>query len=307
MSAKSRVSLRLLLLVCACARGEAPAAAGSEGGPCYGNGTCDADLVCTADLCLPYDPCAAVACSGHGACLLVNARPTCVCDGGYSPVGLTCVAGCGGPDCGCPPDMAYVAAQDVCIDRWEATVWLTPDCGGARYGAELDDYPAGFPDLVESDGCTGTCIGQVVAAPTTELYACSLPGVYPSRWLTWFQAKRACENAGKRLCSELEWYSACSGPNSYDYPYGNVYANVCNGNAEQTTTDATGENPSCEGGYPGIFDISGNLVEWTLCNTDGFCDHGGSFGSGSAELDCLDSEGYSVDNEPDRVGFRCCL
>ena len=50
-----------------------------------------------------------------------------------------------------------------------------------RFGERDDDYPAGFPDLVESSGCSGMCLGLGTETETTALYACSLGGSRPSR------------------------------------------------------------------------------------------------------------------------------
>jgi len=91
----------------------------------------------------------------------------------------------------CPNGMMTVGS--FCIDRYEASVWSTTACDGTgtQYGAtDTDDYPvATFPDN-----------GNFA----TPLYACSIPGVAPSRGLTWFQAQQACAASAKHLCTNEE-------------------------------------------------------------------------------------------------------
>ena len=74
---------------------------GDLGGPCYGNGTCNAELVCDASqACVspsdpdppPADRCAAVTCSGHGSCIDSGVSASCNCDLGFYAHGLTCIA-----------------------------------------------------------------------------------------------------------------------------------------------------------------------------------------------------------------------
>jgi len=136
----------------------------------------------------------------------------------------------------------------VWVDAYEATLFEHPDCTGARYGADADDYPAGFP-------AEGTA--------TTALYACSLAGPIPSGHLSFYRAERACQAQGKRLCSGGEWATACSGDGGQLYPYGwNYAARVCNdGWAGLGAPLPAGSLPGCTAGN-GVFDSSGNLSEW---------------------------------------------
>jgi len=67
-----------------------------------------------------------------------------------------------------------IPGLEVWIDRFEASVFLNSDCTGTRYGELEDDYPASFP-------------------AQSFLYACSLPGVWPSGYVTWEKARKACE------------------------------------------------------------------------------------------------------------------
>ena len=136
------------------------------------------------------------------------------------------------------------------IDAYEITVWDNPDCSGNRYGEAGDDYPAAWPPVLDE---------------TVDLYACSIGGVIPSAWLTWYRAKRACEAQGKMLCSMGAIGQACSAGTLQLYPYGPVWAaDVCNDAITGMGQAApTGSYTECTVGN-GTFDMSGNLGEWIV-------------------------------------------
>ena len=104
--------------------------------------------------------------------------------------------------------------------------------------------------------------------------ACSKAGVIPWANADYATAKKACEDAGKRLCTATEWFLACSGaPPAKVFPYGNTYGpTTCNGknndadgNGANGITDAvvnTGSKTQCVA-TGNIYDLSGNLREWT--------------------------------------------
>ncbi len=307
------------LVAAACGRGPLEPPAGSAGGVCYGNGTCDDGLFCgPGDECVSEAvfTCDGVECSGHGTCSLAGGRPACVCQVGFRSFGLACVP-CATPDCtgtdGCPDEMVWVGfgADGVCVDRYEASLFANPDCTGTRYGvAGVPDLPAGFPPDVECRRCDTSRIFYSPFAPASEeVYACSMPGLRPAVWVSWLQATRSCENVGKRLCDAYELTQACAGPNGWDYPYGEVSEHcACNeagcGPAEPAVT---GGFPACEGGVAGLFDVLGNVGEWTatVLSTDQPELHGeGYLGVG---LVC----GYTFhlpvawESMAD-LGFRCC-
>ncbi len=136
------------------------------------------------------------------------------------------------------------------VDTYENVISASADCTGPFYGQTYwDNYPADFPDIPD--------------AGDKPYYACSLPGLMPSRNATWYQASVACQAQGKRLCTKEEWAQACGGPAYLDYPYGEVFVpDLCNTWAT-SNNDAvpTGSMPDCVT-VDGEYDMSGNLWEW---------------------------------------------
>ncbi|MBC7793970.1 MAG: SUMF1/EgtB/PvdO family nonheme iron enzyme, partial [Clostridia bacterium] len=140
----------------------------------------------------------------------------------------------------------------------------------------------------------------------------------PATQVSFYQALAACEKAGKRLCTVEEWERACRGPESFVYPYGDtVDAKACNGFYNDVTIPlVTGSLDMCGSAY-GVYDLSGNVAEWTASATERipgsgiFNDRavrGGSYQANAAGLRCVGDEYH---NPPTTVradlGFRCCL
>ena len=191
----------------------------------------------------------------------------------------------GGP---CPPDMALVDG-DFCVDIWEAS---RPNATATSSGSD-------------------------------ESQAHSAPGVLPWKVADNATASAACVAAGKRLCSEDEWYTACVGPTDTTYGYGDTYdADACaGGDAFCTCTDGshyqgcyyacggdpelqpTGTWPACTNGW-GLFDVNGNLWEHIQGGTDSTV-RGGAYNCGDAatfhRCDYVPSTW-----SPSARGFRCC-
>ena len=161
-----------------------------------------------------------------------------------------------------------------------------------------------------------------------------VPGNAPVTGTNWCMAYTFCEWAGKRLCgapdagaadpnrwgesSQSQWFKACSRNNDglHTYPYGNTYdPTACNG----TDFDAGKALPSlasCEGPYSGLFDMSGNVLEWedSCLVPDGgtpgagdFCHtRGGAFGDNAGGLQCNAGVLFTRGSMAGNVGFRCC-
>ena len=230
---------------------------------------------------------------------------------------------------GCNNDA--VQAGDLCVDRYEASVWETTDSatiteikgGEIQSGADLslatqrgaagDDYGAACPD--DAAGCL-------------DHYAVSIPGVAPSNSLTWFQAAAACRNSGKRLLTNAEWQAAALGtPDT-----GGADDGVTTCNTDSTFAIAlTGSRSACISDV-GAFDMVGNVFEWvadwvprsTACpgwggfSDDAMCLAGAETASGPDALrrggffqDGTDAGPFSVEQTiPNNFGglsqgFRC--
>jgi sulfatase modifying factor 1 len=170
----------------------------------------------------------------------------------------------------CPREMTRVGT--VCIDRYEAHLARRNARGG------LEPFPP-WERPVDAD-----------------LVAVSAAGVKPQTFVSRIEAARACQNAGKRLCSVSEWYSACRGPDNTTYPYGPRFVkDRCNVGKPHLLSLLFGKNPKewrydehfnhadlarrpgflanaseysgCVNGY-GAYDLVGNLHEWVADSVD---------------------------------------
>ncbi len=219
----------------------------------------------------------------------------------------------------CPPEMADVEGR-FCIDRWEASlVQVFPD------GRTAPWPPYGPLDASACDNCT-----------SYSLRAESRPGVTPQGYISGAQAQRACRAAGKRLCAPVEWRKACMGPADRTFGYGDEpVAGRCNdggrspmlrlfpqvakswslvGMAEMNdprlnrldgTVAPTGSFRGCTNGY-GVFDMVGNLHEWTS-------DPNGTFQGGYYLDTRTNGDGckyrtaaHEFTYHDYSTGFRCC-
>jgi hypothetical protein len=163
------------------------------------------------------------------------------------------------------------------------------------------------------------CVDRFEASRGDGNVAESRVGVAPWTRVSLEEAMAACENAGKRLCTRDEWIAACRGPEDTDFPYGGFYVyEACNGDGVATAPAATGSYEDCEGGFPGLFDLSGNVEEWVSTpaeppDPDGgtlfYHPLGGSFQASAEQLECTPrgSGGYAAHMRMPDLGFRCCL
>lgn len=155
----------------------------------------------------------------------------------------------------------------------------------------------------------------------------NLDGVLPATMVTFEQARTACEEEDKRLCSETEWRFACEGRTGFELPYGNTLdQDACNvGRAsERVRPDelweardvsrvvsrvdrrvTSGSMARCTSPF-GVRDMTGNVEEW---------------GSGASGLEAALLGGDALAREPrcrtvrkthqtalrtPHSGFRCC-
>lgn len=246
----------------------------------------------------------------------------------------------------CPPEMVAVAGR-VCVDRWESHLV------DASSGAPLSPY---YPPQRETasglfeqwkrarDLAPEGVLARLLAVPppwSGDLppppytpRAVSAAGAVPSGYTNGLQAAEACRVAGKRLCTEGEWRTACRGDGRTPFPYGPVYQqDACNvfreahpsqllhGNASLYHDDprlnglsadgapllrATGATPTCGSrwGDDTIWDMVGNLDEWVDDPEGTFL---GGFYSRATRQGC-DARigGHPSDYFDYSLGVRCC-
>jgi formylglycine-generating enzyme required for sulfatase activity len=129
------------------------------------------------------------------------------------------------------------------------------------------------------------------------------PGRMPRTRVSWVEAKVACIDAGKRLCTRQEWESVCHGGSRNVYPYGDTY------DKELCRTESTGAVKS--GAYKkcvrdGVSDMVGNAGEWV---EDRQGDYpymmGGSYHDGK-DAHCGLAMPGTIATRNDDTGFRCC-
>jgi len=251
-----------------------------------------------------------------------------------APVGT---AGADGATRQCGTDAVPVGP--VCVDKFEASVWKIPATDTAliqkvRSGtATLADLTGGGAVQV---GCTfepfnGASFPASFDSTgnwTEPLYSASLPGVFPTSCVTWFQAEQACRLSSKRLLTNQEWQAAAAG--TADPGTADDGGTTCVTNAELPAR--TGSRPNCVSRW-GAFDMVGNLWEWvgdwsemaSGCDTwpERFGEDGVCFGGdGSANFPSAVARGgswngkvsagifaISSNSEPSaafsNLGFRC--
>jgi hypothetical protein len=172
---------------------------------------------------------------------------------------------------GCPAGMAAIPTESggFCIDKYEASVVEVLASGKTKAHAPY--------------------------TPVTSLKVKAIvqKGVAPQGYISAIEAKAACENASKRLCTPDEWMRACQGKSPTKYPYGDdEVKGRCNGDGTRLhpivelygagpdafgdpnkmndprinqlpdTVSKTGAHQKCKNSY-GVYDMVGNLHEWT--------------------------------------------
>ena len=157
------------------------------------------------------------------------------------------------------------------IDRHEASVFAEPNCTGTQYGGNFNNWEETGATLGNNQGYFARNGNW-----TKKLYACSIPGVSPSRWLTFFQAQQACHLADKYLCTNEEWQAAASGtPDPGAFPHPSLEPPGCSSsdpipgkcNTCSSGPRGTGKawyvnvENSCMSNW-GAYDMVGNVKEW---------------------------------------------
>ncbi len=225
------------------------------------------------------------------------------------------------------------AGETFCIDETEVTAAHYAEFLASAPTPDDDDVTCGF------NVDYGPHIGAANCLPID--YDPVERGDHPVACVDWCDARDYCAWAGKRLCGAIggeagdfdafadpsrdEWMAACSRGGERQFPYGNEYdLGRCVGDEFDGVDNGPDDHPhlvreaaSCEGGWPGLFGMSGNVWEWTNACQDGSgapaadtrCRlRGGSFWDDANALRC-DSADYDTFTRSfmnKNHGFRCC-
>jgi sulfatase modifying factor 1 len=169
-----------------------------------------------------------------------------------------------------------------------------------------------------------------------EPRALSEAGVTPQAYVSYNVARRACQRAGKRLCSVDEWETACRGAQQSRHPYGEVFqpgrcnihvglhpAHVLHGAAylghldprlnllivsnEGPLLRTTGASSACKSPWGGdaILDMVGNLDEWVENERPTF--RGGFYARGTTKGCAANVTNHGATYYDYSTGTRCCL
>jgi sulfatase modifying factor 1 len=217
---------------------------------------------------------------------------------------------------GCPAGMAAIPTENggFCIDKYEASVVEVLGSGKTKPHSPY------------------TPVNNL------KVKAVSQKGVAPQGYISAVEAKSACENASKRLCTPDEWMRACQGKSPTKYPYGDdEVKGRCNGDGTRQhpvvelfgagpdafadpnkmndsrinqlpdTVSKTGAHQKCKNTY-GVYDMVGNLHEWTSDATGSAQFKGGYYMDTHKNGDgCFyKTTAHGPSYHDYSTGFRCC-
>jgi len=143
------------------------------------------------------------------------------------------------------------------------------------------------PPVISTNGpCPGDMV-QVFGFCIDRYEAPNVAGEYPLVMESSAGAEKWCADHGKRLCGEDEWERACSGRESFAYPYGVIHEEAACADEktwiekdEPTITqwpekpamgevtrlyqaERSGTRAACVSGF-GAYDMTGNVEEWVV-------------------------------------------
>lgn len=147
---------------------------------------------------------------------------------------------------------------------------------------------------------------------------------HPVVCVDWCFAYAFCRSKGKRLCGRVgggassesnltdknldEWTAACAGPNAARrFSWGGDTFEGTSCNTSSPTTEPIRTRKTCIGGAPGVYDMTGNVWEWTdNCSAFDCWVRGGSFGHSGEDARCNGDVAIGRGDKYNDTGFRCC-
>ena len=192
----------------------------------------------------------------------------------------------------------------------------------------IKSCPAGMTLIWAGECDKAFCMDTYEASNDGNQVAQSVEGVAPWNEVAWDDAQAACEAAGKSLCTEEQWITACDGRfglgKEREFSYGDDFTpGQCNdSNTEQPPAPVNcGAKPNCktpenEFGGEVVYDLNGNVAEWVNFNRSKnppYAIIGGRYSSAcpdpskQCELKCNNIFPLTDGNvERIGIGFRCC-
>jgi formylglycine-generating enzyme len=206
-----------------------------------------------------------------------------------------------------------VGGARFCIDSTEVTV--------AQYKVFLDALDTG-----EQPDKPTFCAFNTNYAPNCSGAHATDPE-QPVNCIDWCDAWAFCKWAGKRLCGKIgggsnstsdrnnpsksQWFAACTRGGARTYAYGNdPVQGKCSELADKPAKVKS--HAGCEGGYEGLFDVTGNVGEWedSCSGATGEADYCRRRGGDIIDVaeDQICAQEFSLPRNSRRVagGIRCC-
>jgi formylglycine-generating enzyme required for sulfatase activity len=209
-------------------------------------------------------------------------------------------------ECSCPfEDVVFLILPDLAAKLSKARFTLDKHCPDGMVPMSKATYTMGSAEKYDNNSMVTV---NVNAFCIDKYEYPNVLGADPVVEKTWYEAHELCKSKGKRLCTEYEWEHACRGKYNFLYPYGNQYqSGKCN--TEGRKAKRAGDFVDCHGKSM-IYDMSGNINEWTGSNWDANISNkvirGGGWFSGQKESRCTLRFSNRQNTRAKPIGFRCC-